>query len=55
MVKNVAFSAESNIELEMIHSEGPELKPAQIMADIFKVDADNIEKIKVLKVKQIRG
>ena len=55
MVKNIRFSPDNNIELEIIHSEGPELKPVQIITEIFNIDPDNIAKIKILKVKQVTG
>jgi radical SAM-linked protein len=55
VVKNIRFDSERNIELEITHSEGPALKPAHIIAEIFKVGTDDLDKIKVLKVKQITG
>ncbi len=55
VVKNIRFGSDMNIELVIAHSEGPELKPAHIIAEIFKVNEDNIERIRVLKVKQITG
>ena len=53
MVKSIRFSSDTNIELEILHSEGPELRPARIIAEIFKVDPDNMEEIRVLKIRQI--
>ena len=53
VVKSIRFNSDRNIELEIVHSGGPELKPAQIIAEIFKIDTENLSRIKVLKVKQI--
>ncbi len=55
MVKGIRFGSDNNVELEILHSEGPELKPVQIIAAIFSIDPDNMEKIRVLKVRQITG
>ncbi len=53
IVKNIGFNSDKNIELVIAHSEGPELKPDHIIAEIFKVDNDNLGGIRVLKVRQI--
>ena len=55
MVKSIGFNSDGTIELIITHSEGPELKPAHIIAAIFKIDANNFGSIKVLKLKQITG
>ena len=54
-VKNIRFGTGNCIELEVTHSEGPELKPARIIAEIFKIGHEHVHKIKVLKVNQITG
>lgn len=52
-VKSIGFNSDMNIEMVFAHTGGPELKPAQIIAEIFKIDADNLDMIKVLKVRQV--
>ncbi len=53
MVKDIRFGSGNTIELEILHSQEPELKPVQIIQEIFRINPDSVEKIRVLKVKQI--
>lgn len=53
IVKSIRYTSSRKIELVIAHSEGPELKPVNIIAEIFKVDADCLDRIKILKVKQV--
>jgi radical SAM family uncharacterized protein/radical SAM-linked protein len=55
MVKSIGFISDNTIELIIAHTDGPELKPSAIIAEIFRVNPEEIYRIKVLKVKQITG
>ena len=55
LVKNIAFCSDGNIDLKIINGEGPELKPVQIVSEIFGIDTDDIAKIRITKVNQITG
>jgi hypothetical protein len=55
MVKSIGFISDSMLELIVTHTDGPELKPSGIIAEIFRINPEEIYRIKVLKVKQITG
>ncbi len=55
MVKSIGFISDNTLELVIAHTDGPELKPSGIIAEIFRINPEEIYKIKVLKVKQITG
>ncbi len=55
MVKSIGFIDDNSIELIIVHTDGPELKPASIIAEIFRIGPDEVYRIKILKVKQITG
>lgn len=55
MVKSIGFISDSALELIIVHTDGPELKPSSIIAEIFRINPEEVYRIKVLKVKQITG
>jgi len=55
LVKSIDLQTDGSIDLVAKHINGPELKPAQIIVGIFDIDSQDIERIKILKTKQILG
>ncbi|NLA74541.1 MAG: DUF2344 domain-containing protein, partial [Deltaproteobacteria bacterium] len=55
LVKSISFISHDTIELVTHHTEGPELKPASIIGEIFRIAPEDLHRIKVLKVEQVTG
>ncbi len=55
LVKNIAFCSDGNIDLKIINGNGSELKPVQIISEIFSINQNDIAKIRITKVNQVTG
>lgn len=53
LVKSINLQPEGSIDLVIKHVDGPEIKPVQIVMAVFDIVPDDMEKIKILKTKQI--
>ncbi|MFC1493760.1 TIGR03960 family B12-binding radical SAM protein [Thermodesulfobacteriota bacterium] len=53
LVKSINLQPDGNIDLVIKHVNGPEIKPVQIVASVFDIASEDMEKIKILKTKQI--
>ena len=55
LVKDITYIPPKTLFLVMKHISGPEIKPIQIIQKIFHLKDRNMEKIKILKTKQVMG
>jgi len=55
LVKDITYIPPKTLFLVMKHISGPEIKPIQIIQKIFHLKDHNMEKIKILKTKQVMG
>ena len=55
LVKSIGFAGPDTLHLVITHVNGPEIKPAYIIKEIFGLRDDQIPFIKILKTKQILG
>ena len=55
LVKSITLKPDGSIDLEVKHVNGPEIKPGQIIAGIFDIPLEDMDRIKILKTKQILG
>jgi hypothetical protein len=53
LVKSIRIGSSHHIELVMSHGEGPEVKPADLIKEIFKLNSEEVTLIRILKTKQI--
>ena len=53
LVKSINLRNEGSIDLVLKHVDGPEIKPVQIVMAVFDIEPDDMEKIKILKTKQV--
>jgi radical SAM family uncharacterized protein/radical SAM-linked protein len=55
LVKDITYTPPNTLYLVMRHIHGPEIKPIQIIQEIFHLKDQEMEGIKILKTKQIMG
>jgi len=55
IVKDITYTPPNTLYLVMKHIQGPEIKPMQIIQEIFHLKDQDMEGIKILKIKQIMG
>ena len=53
LVKSIRIGSSHHIELVMSHGEGPEVKPADLIKEIFQLNSEELTLIRILKTKQI--
>jgi radical SAM-linked protein len=52
LVKSIRIGSSHHIELVMSHGEGPQVKPADLLKEIFKLNSEEVTLIRILKTKQ---
>jgi radical SAM family uncharacterized protein/radical SAM-linked protein len=55
IVKEITYISPDTISLILRHINGPEIRPAQIIQEIFSLKDRDMEEIKILKTRQIMG
>lgn len=55
LTKSIKFISNDVIELKIIHRQGPEITPVRIIEEIFKIEASDMDRIKILKAGQVLG
>ena len=53
LVKSLRVGSAHHVELVIRHGEGPEVKPADLLKEIFQLDSEELTLIRILKTKQI--
>jgi len=53
LVKSLRVGSAHHVELVMSHGEGPEVKPAELLKEIFQLSSEEVTLIRILKTKQI--
>ena len=52
LVKSIRIGSSHHIELVMSHGEGPQVKPADLLKEIFKLNSEEVTLIRILKTQQ---
>jgi radical SAM-linked protein len=52
-LRSLAFQASHEIRMVLRHTDGPELKPPEILAHIFSLDPSRLKAVEILKTRQI--
>ena len=55
LIKSLNFLPPNSLRLAVKHIEGPNIKPIDIVMEIFQLNDNNIKDIKILKTKQVIG
>ena len=55
LVKSMSLISPDKINLIITHRAGPGLKPIDIVKSVFYFDDNHVNKIKILKIKQVMG
>lgn len=53
LVKSMGFSRPNKLELVIIHCQGAELRPIDIIREVFQLDREALEDVRILKTKQV--
>jgi radical SAM-linked protein len=53
LVKSLRVGSPHHIELVMSHGEGPQVKPSELLKEIFQLNSEEATLIRILKTKQI--
>ena len=54
-VKTISYTPPYTMDLIIKHVPGPQIKPIDIIVEIFHFNEDHLKDIKILKTKQVMG
>ena len=55
LVKSMRLTSPNSLELALKHGSGPELRPAELIRNIFSLEQSHLTGIRILKINQILG